>query len=183
MSIKRLQNHPGWKLSRAAIQDTLMAKRAGYSGRMIQLGIDALRKTQLAPAKEGLIAGRYATMKQIKEASVPNACAVCDEGHVDTSAYIERADSPFTKGLLDNDYLLCRPCFESLISDLEKDATGAEVIIHIEGGLVQWVALPNGPARDYCVANYDEMVVGDASIRQAYLYNFLSARKPGMRIV
>lgn len=169
--------------SRAAIQATLLAKRAGIHNRLVGIGIAAMRKGSLAPAKESLVAGRYATMKRIKDARKPELCEICGEHVVDTAAYIAHADSPFVQKLLDNDYFLCRGCFDPLLGDLEKDRVCHDAIIYVEGGFVHWVALPDGQVTDYHVCDRDEMVQADTEDRRTYLYYFLSAQKHGMRIM
>ena len=69
-------DHPGWKLSRECIRDTLMAKRTGifsFGGPLPAIcahTLRMLRETQLAPHKEQkMTTGRYLKQQQEKQAA------------------------------------------------------------------------------------------------------------------
>ncbi len=178
--------HPGWKLSRECIYETINAKRSGIfkqCGTMVALvtsTIQDLRETHLAPHIETkLIANRYAVRQTLK--TIHNTqCDCCKEGIFDPKIYVRHADSPYVAALCEHRFSLCQVCFVSLIRNAHHSSGSNEAVVYISGGLVRWLAVPNTVVQGYLVADKDVFNCADADELQWFFEAFMAAYKPGM---
>ena len=117
-------DHPGWRLSRNCIRDTLLAKREGAlkaDGRfeaLYRMSIRSLRDTQLAPHQCPWRKNRILDMLTLKRAA-PEVVIVVRRGLIEEV----RASNPYVKVLV-ADYDLDRddPDQDALICDAEERA-------------------------------------------------------------